>query len=188
MIIGIAGPTASGKTTVSNSLESTYGASRMRYSAILAEIAREKGLDPSDKATLQRLYLEGRKEQGEDFLAKEMLKRLEGVASDLIVIEGNRRLVDIDALRALARERDEELKFLFIDASVDVRLGRYNTRLTETNDTPISHDAFCTIEQTESERELAAIRDIFRAEGCVIDTDTLDAAQTMQQVVKYLGL
>jgi len=63
MVIGIAGPTASGKTTVARMLEEHHGALRMRYSAILAEIARQRGLDPDDKATLQQLYLEGRKEK-----------------------------------------------------------------------------------------------------------------------------
>jgi len=187
MIIGIAGPTASGKTTVANDLEEQYGATRLRYSAILAEIAREQGLDPSDKATLQKLYLKGRKERGEDFLAKEMLNRLEGVTNDLIVIEGNRRLVDIDAMRHIAKARENELCFIFIDASVDVRLARYNARLIDMGDEPIPLEKFCELERNESERELEEIREIFRTEGTIINTDNLDAPETMRKVTEFLG-
>ena len=71
MIIGIAGPTAGGKTTIARLLEERNNAFRTRYSDILIRIANQKGL-PHDKATLQNLSIAERIEKGEDFLAKEM--------------------------------------------------------------------------------------------------------------------
>ncbi len=54
IIIGIAGPTASGKTSVAKYIEKRFGAMRTRYSEILATVATERGL-PTDKATLQKM-------------------------------------------------------------------------------------------------------------------------------------
>jgi len=188
MVIGIAGPTASGKTTVANNLEELYGAVRVRYSAILAEIARDRGLDPSDKATLQKLYLEGRKTEGEDFLARKVIKQLVPITNDLIVIEGNRRLVDVDALRSIAAARDDELKLIFIDASVETRYNRYCDRLRELGDEPVMFKEFCTLEKNEAEAEISDLRSIFEKEGMIIDTDHLNTADTMKKVEAYLGL
>lgn len=70
MIIGIAGPTAGGKTTIANLLEERAGAFRTRYSDILIGIANERGL-PHDKPTLQTLFLSLKDEHGDDFLTKE---------------------------------------------------------------------------------------------------------------------
>lgn len=188
MVIGIAGPTASGKTTVARVLEEEYGALRKRYSAILAEIARERGLDENDKAILQKLYLEGRKEKGEDFLAEEMKTRLKDAPEKIIVIEGNRRLVDVPALREIAAARGDELKLLYFDASQETRCARYQKRLEELGEEPVAFEDFCTLEENEAERELVQLKEIFEKEGIVINTDTHDTDQTMEKVKEFLKL
>jgi dephospho-CoA kinase len=171
MIVGIAGPTASGKTTVARMLEEKLGAFRIRYSGILSEIAKERGLDPDDKATLQGIFLTEREAQGEDFLTKEMERRLLAVENDIIVVEGNRRLVDIDTLRRVAEQRNEKLIFLFIDASREARFLRYNHRLHKQGDPHVSFEAFTALEANAAEDQIDDIKGIFSREGHIINTD-----------------
>lgn len=181
MIIGIAGPTASGKTTVAKMLEEHKEAYRIRYSDILAEIARERDL-PTDKATLQNLYLTEREGRGEDFLAKEMEVRVSLLPNPTVVIEGNRRLVDIPVLKQIALNRGEELLLLYIEAPKEVRFARYNSRLQSQGEEPISAEAFEKLETNGAEDELDELRTIFSQEGTVIDA----SAHTPEEIFEII--
>lgn len=185
MIIGIAGPTAGGKTTIAKMLGEKLGAYRTRYSDVLAEIAREQGLDADDKATLQNIFLTERKTRGEDFVAKEMEKRVQKIENPLIVIEGNRRLVDISTLKRIAEARKDTLLLLFADAAPEVRFARYNRRLEEAGDAPISKEAFAKLEANDAEDEVDDLREIFKKEGTIIDS-TLSHPEEIFELVKKL--
>jgi dephospho-CoA kinase len=158
MIIGIAGPTASGKTTAAKLLEKERFAIRIRYSQILSEMAKERDLDPDDKATLQKLFVEEREQRGESFLADELINRVELLRPDLLVVEGNRRLVDIEGLKKLSATRNEPLKLIYIDAPQEIRLVRYNQRL----------------------------RDRGKAEGLYIDTENISVDETMRLIYEAI--
>ncbi len=186
MIIGIAGPTASGKTTVARMLEEEYGAVRLRYSSILSEMALERGLDPNDKATLQGLFLNERETRGEDFLTKEMEERVGQLDKDFIVIEGNRRLVDIDTLRRITKAHEDSLILLFIDASRETRFDRYNHRLITQNEEPISFEAFTALEANDAENEIDDLKTIFEKEGLVISTDNQNAEAVFEEIKKLI--
>lgn len=186
MIIGIAGPTASGKSTIAKLLEEKRGAFRIRYSMILSEIARERGEDPDDKATLQHIYLSQREIHGEDFLSKELERRVIENKSPLIVIEGNRRIVDITTLEDIAKRRKDNLMFLFIDAPIDVRFERYNNRLREHGEDPIPHEAFIELENNSAEDEIVALRDFFKKEGLLVDASILSPEEIFKLVDEHL--
>ncbi|MCA9366597.1 AAA family ATPase, partial [Candidatus Kaiserbacteria bacterium] len=171
MLFGIAGPTASGKTTVTDVLTGEYGAAYMRYSLILSDIATERGLDPTDKATLQDLYVTLRETRGEDWLAKEVLQRARNIDSQNIVIEGNRRKVDLETLKAVASTRGEQLLLIFIDASPETRFVRYNSRLLKQGKPRIDWEAFLKLEQNPAEDEVPFLRDFAKQHGVYIDTD-----------------
>lgn len=188
MIVGIAGPTASGKTTIADMLERDHGAKRLRYSMILADLAKERRLDPNDKATLQQLYLSEREQRGEDFLTNELATRVAYIDSPLIVIEGNRRLVDIETLRTIAHERKEKLKLIFIEASFEARLTRYNERLKLMGEEPITHEEFEKLERNAAENEIDNLREIFLQEGLCIDTSELTIEESMEKIKEFLGL
>jgi len=186
MIIGISGPTASGKTTVAKMLEEKANAFRIRYSDILIKIAAERGL-PHDKATLQELYLAERDAKGEDFLAKEMETRVRTLPFATIVIEGNRRLADIDMLKRLAVAKKEKLVFLFIDAPKEIRFTRFNKRMVENEEHPITLEVFEKLEANGAEDEISAIKDIFAKEGTVIDASTHTPEKIFEIVSELLG-
>lgn len=178
MLFGIAGPTASGKTTVTELLTTQYQAAYARYSLILSEIAEEQGLDPTDKATLQNLYVSLRRERGEDWLAKEILERAEQTKANNLVIEGNRRQVDLETLQTVATKRQEDLKLIFIDASPETRFTRYNQRLTKQGKLPISWDAFLKLENNPAEDEISILREYAKKHGIYINTDEYNIEET----------
>jgi len=186
MIIGIAGPTASGKTTIAHMLGEKLSAFRIKYSDILSGIAFERNLDPEDKATLQNLFLSERETLGEDFLTKEMERKVMSAEDDHIIIEGNRRLVDIEMLKRVAEAKHQRLLLLFIEASVETRFKRYNERLTYHDQAPISFDDFIKLEQNGAEDELAQLRAIFEKEGALIDANKNTPEEIFKQVTNLL--
>jgi len=179
MLFGIAGPTASGKTTVTNLLVEKYDADYLRYSMLLSDIATKRGLDPTDKATLQDLYVSLREERGEGWLAEEIANRVEDEQkSENLVIEGNRRKIDIETLKDVADSRNEQLIFIFIDASVTTRFARYNSRLEKQNKPPITFEEFEILEKNAAEDEVDDLRQYAKAHGIYIDTDEHDIKST----------
>lgn len=186
-IIGIAGPTASGKTTVARQLEEHLGARRIKYSDILIDLARERGLDADDKATLQNLFLTEREVRGEDFLSRELEVRIASINAPYLVIEGNRRLADAAALRRFATLKKCPLLLLFIDASADTRFARYNRRLESSGAAAISRAAFDALEQNGAEDEIGALREMFTKDGMYIQTDVLEPEDVFTQISAYLN-
>lgn len=182
MLFGIAGPTASGKTTVTNFLVEIYGAAQLRYSEILSEMAKERGLDPTDKATLQNLYITEREQHGEGWLAKEIAARTKQLPEAHLVIEGNRRKVDIETLKAVAMARQENWLFIFVDASPDTRFLRYNERLIRQGKPTIDRAAFDVLEQNPAEDEVNDLRTFAKSHGLYIDTDALNIEETLELV------
>lgn len=178
MLFGIAGPTASGKTTVTDMLVEEYQAAYLRYSQILSELATERGLDPTDKGTLQKLFVDLREERGESWLTDEIAARAKARAAAHLVIEGNRRKVDVETLQTVAKNRDEALIFIFIDASPDTRFTRYNSRLAKQGKSPVTREAFTTLEQNPAESEVEDLRQYAKTHGIYIDTDKYNIEET----------
>ena len=182
MLFGIAGPTASGKTTVTQFLMEEYNAPQMRYSEVLSEIAAERGLDPTDKATLQDLYTSEKETRGERWLATEIADRAQALASEHLIIEGNRLKVDLDTLTLVAQVRHEDWILIFIDASTATRFKRYNERLKRQGKEPITRDAFTILENKPTEAEIKDLRQYAQEHGIYIDTDTHDVESTLRAV------
>ena len=156
-LIGIGGSTASGKTALAQKLIEHFSATTNRYSHLLADIATEQGT-PTDKVSLQELSTKMRTEQGEDSIAQLMNEWIRKQTSEVVVIEGMRRLVDVVALEAVAKETKRDWIFLFVDAPTEIRLVRFNTRLEREGLTPISNDEFYHLDTHEAENELPLIR------------------------------
>lgn len=188
MIIGIAGPTASGKTTIAHMLAEKLDAFRIKYSDILSTLAFERGLDPEDKSTLQNLFLSEREVHGEDFLTKALEEKVMGIQSANIIIEGNRRLVDITMLKRVAEQKQDRLLLLFVEASLQTRFDRYNQRLQKHGELPIDYEAFLKLEQNGAEDELGKLREIFQHEGLVVNANDRTPEKIFNEISQYLQL
>lgn len=174
MLFGIAGPTAGGKTTVAEFIVKEYKAGYLRYSDILANIAADRDLDPTDKVSLQGLYITLRKERGEGWLAEEVAQKAEDLDCTDLVIEGNRRKTDLETLKDIADRRNERLIFIFIDASLKTRFQRYNDRLERQGKSAVTWDDFEEIEQSPAENEVENLRQHALEHGIYINTDDND--------------
>lgn len=188
MVIGIAGPSASGKTTIAKMLEEEHNAVRLRYSDILAEIAKERELDITDKSVLQNLYLSEREKKGENWLAEAMAEKAAGVSGEHLVIEGNRRKVDYETLCRIAAARGDSVKLIFIDARPEIRFARFNKYPDEHGYQKVTLEEFVKLEQNEAEAEIPYFKDIAKREGIYIDTSDCDVEESKQKIREALGL
>lgn len=180
MIIGIAGPTASGKTTAAKLLAEKLGAYRAKYSDVLIDIAKVRRLSV-DKASLQALSNELRAAHGNDYLGKELWKRLITIPNTHLVIEGNRLMDDMKFLSWLAKEEGKRLVLFYIDAETDERFARINPRLISEGAPPLSREEFDALERDPCEAELPRVREYIQKHGTVIDTTRMsqDEVETM---------
>ena len=186
-IIYVAGPTAGGKTTVADMLEATTGGYRVRGSQLLAEMATDRGI-PTDKASLQNLYLTERKVHGENFLAMLLAEKACASNTSIVIAEGIRRITDIASIEKINKGRNNTLKFMYIDASPDVRFIRYNKRLNSLDQEPITRDEFTILEENPAEDELSLVKEMVRERGIVIDTNTLTREEVLGQVQNFLNI
>lgn len=187
MIIGIAGPTASGKTTVAKLLAEALGAHRAKYSDVLIDIAKSRRLS-LDKASLQVLSNELRAMHGNDYLGRELWKKLITIPNANLVIEGNRLMDDMKFLSWLAEEEGKQLKLLYIDADPASRWSRMNRRLQAEGEKPVRRLEFDALEQDPCETELPLVHEYIRERGTVIDTTHLSQDEVAGQMLKLFSL
>lgn len=186
LLIGIAGPTASGKTSVAEYLERTHNAWRARYSQVIAATATERGI-PHDKMSLQHLSTELRATLGEDYLTKQMRELVLKETADIIVIEGNRRMGDMRLLESLNEETGRTLILLYIDAEPEVRFARMNTRLVSEGQSPLTIDEFNALENDECEEELPLVQKFIKERGTIIDNTSITREELFLSVERTIG-
>ncbi|MFA5935899.1 MAG: AAA family ATPase [Patescibacteria group bacterium] len=145
IVIGLVGRKGSGKGTVARLLKERYGASVYRFSDLLRE-------------TLDRLYVEKNRENlvalseilrhqfGEGVLKQAMVRRVGDDPSRLIVIDGIRRLDDLNGLEELGT-----FYLINIAAPVELRHERVAQRGENAGETTRTFDAFKEMEMLPTE-------------------------------------
>lgn len=187
IIVGIAGPSASGKSTIAKLLAESLRAYRAKYSDVLVSIAEGRKL-PIDTASLQALSNELRRILGNDYLGRELWKRLENITNANLVIEGNRLMDDMKFLSWIAEEEDKELVLIYIDADPASRWSRMNQRLRAKGEKAVLRSQFDALEQDPCEAELPRVLEYIRERGTVIDTTYLSQEQVMTLVSALFSL
>ncbi len=119
MIIGVAGPLSSGKTTVVTFFKN-QGYTPISLSDILREIATERGLE-HDRNTLRALGNEFREKYGPGGLMQEALKRT--TQHQFIVIDTIRTPGEVEELRKV-----EKSLLIAVDADPKIRYDRAKAR------------------------------------------------------------
>ncbi len=100
IILGFVGLPASGKGTVAQYYQKKYGASTYRFSTMLFDLIQRIHLE-TNRDNLIKMSEAIRSTFGEDTMTKVMAKDAENDKHNLIVIEGIRRMADIDYLSRL---------------------------------------------------------------------------------------
>ena len=118
IIIGLVGEIASGKGTVANYLINEHKAESFRFSTPLRDVLNRMHIEINRK-NMQTLSTTLRKEFGQDLLAKIIAKDVETSKSNIVVVDGIRRMQDIKYLRTLP-----EFKLVHISADLEIRFNR----------------------------------------------------------------
>lgn len=103
MIICLAGPKASGKSTTARSLAILLGWRSFSFGDYVREVARESGLDPQDLLVLQNLGLE-LIEMGWEKFCQGLLKFYEYKNED-VVIDGIRHIEAVNTLSSITQSK-----------------------------------------------------------------------------------
>ncbi len=118
IIIGLTGPIASGKGTIKKYIEEKYGGKDCRFSTALRDIANRIGVE-TNRTNLQTVSEMIRKYFGQDILAKIIANDIKTLDSNIIVIDGVRRLADIEYLKDIPG-----FILVRIDAKPEIRFER----------------------------------------------------------------
>ena len=176
IIIGLAGEMACGKGTAARHIEEKYKASSYRFSTMLRDV-------------LDRLYIEQTRENvanistilrqnfGEDLFAKVMAEDVKKDENEVIIIDGIRRLADIEYLKKIP-----EFKFIYIDTDIKVCYERIIKRGENTDDNDKTFEKF--VEEHNLETELQ-INDLKNYADFVIDNN-IDFNHLYEQIDKII--
>lgn len=151
-IIGITGEMVGGKTLAASYLIDKYNAQSYRFSTILRDVADRLDLEQS-RTNLASLSTLLRKQFGEDLLAKAVGEDVQKSETDLIVIDGVRRLSDIKYLQGLP-----EFVLVYIDADMQIRYSRITRRNENADDTTKTFEEFIEDNNAEAEQEITELK------------------------------
>lgn len=154
IIIGISGRIASGKDTVANYIIEKYGAKQFKFSKVLRDILQRIYQEVS-RDNLQKLSLLLRQMFGDDMLAKVVYNDILNTKEDIIVIDGVRRLPDIEILKPI-----EGFKLFFIDAVIGTRYERIIQRSENIDDRNKTFETFKKEEEAETEIYIDGLKNV----------------------------
>ncbi|MFA5777258.1 MAG: AAA family ATPase [Parcubacteria group bacterium] len=176
IIIGLAGEMACGKGTAAKHIKEKYQASSYRFSTMLRDVANRLYVEQTREnvATLSTIL---RQNFGEDLFAKVMAEDVKKDENKVIVIDGIRRLADIEYLKKIP-----EFKFVYIEADIHNCYDRIIKRGENTDDNNKTFEKF--MEEHNLETELQ-IKDLKNYADFVIDNDA-DFNHLHEQVDKII--
>lgn len=180
IVLGFTGLMACGKGTAAAYIVERYHASSHRYSTMLRDVL-DRLHQPPMREHMQELSRLLRQQFGEDILAKVIAEDVRVDTHDIVVVEGIRRLADIQYLQQMP-----EFHLVAIDATEDNRYQRLITRGENPDDASKTREQFTKDQQAESE---SAIPDVMQRSAYHINNDgTLEQLQhQLDQLITSLG-
>jgi len=165
IIIGVAGQIASGKDTLSNYAIEKYKAKQLKFSKVLRDIL-QRIYKENTRENMQTLSTLLRQYFGDDLLANVIYNDIKNASEDIIIVDGVRRLPDIEMLKTLG------FKLLFIEATPEVRYERLIQRSENIDDRNKTFEEFQKESMAETEVRIADLKNV---SDYVIDNNgTLD--------------
>ncbi|MDD5438152.1 MAG: AAA family ATPase [Patescibacteria group bacterium] len=151
LIIGFVGQVGSGKGTAAHILQEKYGATIFIFSGILTDVLNRLFL-PSSRENLINMSMTLRQGFGQNVLAKTMSRQIEESNAEIVVVDGIRRLEDIEDLTT-------NPNFHLIEISVDpkVRFERLKKRNQKPGEAEMTWEDFLAVGQKETELTIAKV-------------------------------
>lgn len=152
-IIGLVGHIACGKEAVKKYIAQKYNTKDCKFSTSLRDIVKRLDI-PESRENLQKLSTILRASFGEDLLAKTIAADALKLDSEIVVVDGVRRMADIKYLKEL-------LNFHLIKIEVDpkIRYERMKSRNENAGDKDKTYEQFLADENNESEKEIPIVMD-----------------------------
>jgi dephospho-CoA kinase len=166
IIIALVGQIACGKEEVKKYIAKKYNTKDCRFSNPLRDIVRRLDITES-RENLQKLSTTLRSTFGEDLLAKVISDDASKLDSEIVVIDGVRRMADIKYLKELPT-----FYLIKVDAGEKIRFERMKSRNENIGDKEKTFEHFLSDQNSEAEKEIPEVMDF--AEIAIINNGTLD--------------
>lgn len=186
-IFGIAGATASGKSTVANYLKVHHQAEVFATRDVLVSEATVRQL-PQDKTSLQNLFATLTTETGNEAILMDRLTiPVECSTASIVVIEGCRRMSDLEGLRRIATSTERKLILLYLDVPQEVRFRRMNERAMQNHKQLMTFEEFVAGEGSKSEVELEQLKVLFCADGQCVQNGSIPVRDLYDIIEDHVG-
>ncbi len=151
LILGFVGQAGCGKGTVAKYLKDTYGATTFSFSTSMRDVLRRLHLEES-RDHLIKLSEVLRSAFGEDLFSRVMAEDAREASTELVVIEGIRRPMDIVTLSQLPH-----FILVAIDVDTDVRFERAKKRGQNAGETTMTKEQFLAEDQRSTEASIPGV-------------------------------
>jgi len=164
IILGLVGQIASGKEVTKKYIREKYGAQDCKFSTSLRDVLDRIEV-PTSRENLQKLSTILRENFGEDLLARVIAKDASKLDTDVVVIDGVRRLGDIKHLRELPN-------FFLVGVVADpkIRYERLIMRNENEGDNKKTFEEFLKDQESEADREIPEVLSVAKK---IINNDGL---------------
>jgi dephospho-CoA kinase len=178
IIIGLTGPIATGKTTVAKYLAEKYHGKIYGFSGPLRDVLNRLYL-PLERPNMALMSNILRANFGENLISRTIASDIEHDECDFIILDGIRRMPDIETMRALPG-----FHLLSVDAKAELRWKRMTTRGQNADDASKTFEDFLIYEQAEADREIPRVMQDAEA---TFNNDG-DVESLINQVQEYLNI
>ncbi len=152
IILGVAGEMASGKGTVAKYLTEEKQGVSYRFSSILRDLVQRLYLDET-RENLQTISTAVRENFGQDILCKVICQDVVNDQTEIIVIDGVRRIQDVEKLKNL-----KEFKLIYLEADLEKRFERIKKRGENSDDRTKTLEEFKKDHEREAEQEIKQLK------------------------------
>ena len=177
LIIGLVGPIASGKSTVAAYLRDNYGAAVFNFSQPLRDILTRLHLEVN-RANLANLSENLRGLFGQDLISRTLEADLQASQTPLIVLDGVRRLPDIERIKQLPN-----FVLVGVVAKERQRHQRLIGRGQNADDRTKTFEQFLADEQAGADRDIPQV--LALAKQIIDNNGSLDS--TCKQIDKLIS-
>lgn len=148
LILGFTGEAGSGKGTAAAYFKEKHGASVYRFSTVLRSAAHLFAI-PETRENLIRISIVMREAFGENLLAKALAAIARKDENQLIVVDGIRRMMDIQELSELSG-----FHLIYLTADVRTRFDRLTSRGENDGEMHMTFEKFLEEEQLPTETSI----------------------------------
>ena len=162
IILGFTGLIACGKDTASDYFAEKYGAKQIKFSSSMKDIMDRVYISPVRK-NYQVLSKILRESFGQDLFSKVVSKDVKSLDASLIIVDGVRRIPDIDFLKDI-----EGFKLIAVEVAAKTRFERIKKRNEKPGDTTKTWEDFQKEDVAETE---ITIPDLMKQADITIDNN-----------------